>query len=64
VDHAEHGGGLLLGVNGVCIISHGSSQAPSVFNAIRLAKDAVDNQVLDRIQSQYQKIEATAPDGE
>jgi phosphate acyltransferase len=64
VDHAEHGGGLLLGVNGVCIISHGSSQAPSVFNAIRLAKDAVDNEVLDRIQSQYQKIEATAPDGE
>jgi phosphate acyltransferase len=64
VDHAEHGGGLLLGVNGICIISHGSSQAPSVFNAIRLAKDAVDNQVLDRIQSQYQKIEATAPDGE
>jgi phosphate acyltransferase len=64
VDHAEQGGGLLLGVNGVCIISHGSSQAPSVFNAIRLAKDAVDNQVLDRIQSQYQKIEATAPDGE
>jgi phosphate acyltransferase len=64
VDHAEHGGGLLLGVNGICIISHGSSQAPSVFNAIRLAKDAVDNKVLDRIQSQYQKIEATAPDGE
>jgi phosphate acyltransferase len=64
VDHAEHGGGLLLGVNGICIISHGSSQAPSVFNAIRLAKDAVDNNVLDRIQSQYQKIEATAPDGE
>jgi phosphate acyltransferase len=64
IDHAEHGGGLLLGVNGICIISHGSSQAPSVFNAIRLAKDAVDNEVLDRIQSQYQKVEATAPDGE
>ncbi|HEY9816124.1 MAG TPA: phosphate acyltransferase PlsX [Candidatus Obscuribacterales bacterium] len=54
IDHAEHGGGLLLGVNGICIISHGSSQAPSVFNAIRLAKEAVDHQVLERIQSQYQ----------
>lgn len=52
IDHAEHGGGLLLGVAGVCIISHGSSQAPSIFNAIRLAKEAVDNQVLERIQSQ------------
>lgn len=52
VDHAEHGGGLLLGVNGICIISHGSSQAPSVFNAIRLAKEAIDHQVLERIQAQ------------
>ncbi|MEQ9370272.1 phosphate acyltransferase PlsX [Coleofasciculus sp. F4-SAH-05] len=51
IDHAEHGGGLLLGVDGVCIISHGSSQAPSIFNAIRLAKEAIDNQVLERIQS-------------
>ncbi len=51
IDHAEHGGGLLLGVAGICIISHGSSQAPSIFNAIRLAKEAVDNQVIERIQS-------------
>ena len=49
MDHAEHGGGLLLGVAGVAIISHGSSQAPTIFNAARLAKEAVDNQVLDRI---------------
>ncbi len=51
IDHAEHGGALLFGVAGVCIISHGSSQAPSIFNAIRLAKEAIDNQVLQRIQS-------------
>ncbi|MEL7512097.1 MAG: phosphate acyltransferase, partial [Cyanobacteria bacterium J06554_3] len=60
VDHAEHGGGLLLGVAGIAVISHGSSKAPSIFNAIRLAKDAVDNQVLDRIKGQYQKVAATA----
>ncbi|RCJ20491.1 phosphate acyltransferase [Nostoc sp. ATCC 43529] len=53
MDHAEHGGALLLGVAGVCLIGHGSSQAPSIFNAIRMAKEAVDNQVLQRIQSQY-----------
>jgi len=57
VDHAEHGGGLLLGVAGICIISHGSSQAPSIFNAIRMAKEAVDNQVLQRIQCQYQSLQ-------
>jgi phosphate acyltransferase len=55
MDHAEHGGGLLLGVAGVCIISHGSSQAPSIFNAARLAKDAIDNRVLDRIRSSYEE---------
>ena len=66
VDHAEHGGGLLLGVDGICIIGHGSSQAPTIFNAVRLAKEAVDNRVLERIRSQYQKTEAIADatDGE
>ncbi|PZO44693.1 MAG: phosphate acyltransferase PlsX, partial [Phormidesmis priestleyi] len=60
VDHAEHGGGLLLGVAGIAVISHGSSRSPSIFNAIRLAKDAVDNQVLARIKGEYQKVAATA----
>lgn len=54
MDHAEHGGALLLGVSGVCLIGHGSSQAPSVFNAIRMAKEAVDNQVMQQLQSQYE----------
>jgi phosphate acyltransferase len=57
MDHAEHGGALLLGVDGICVIGHGSSQAPSIFNAIRMAKEAVDNQVLQRIQSQYQSLQ-------
>ncbi|MEM7555712.1 MAG: phosphate acyltransferase PlsX [Cyanobacteria bacterium P01_A01_bin.84] len=52
IDHAEHGGALLLGVEGICVIGHGSSQAPSIFNAIRLAKEAVDNQVMERLHSQ------------
>ena len=51
IDHAEHGGALLFGVNGVCVVSHGSSQAPSIFNAIRIAKEAIDNQVIDRIRN-------------
>lgn len=63
VDHAEHGGGLLLGVAGICIISHGSSQAPSIFNAIRMAKEAIDHRVLDRIRSQYEQVEAVATEG-
>lgn len=56
IDHAEHGGGLLLGVAGVCIISHGSSQAPTIFNAIRLAQEAIDNGVLEQIKSYQERI--------
>ncbi|MBD2465114.1 phosphate acyltransferase PlsX [Oscillatoria sp. FACHB-1407] len=56
IDHAEHGGGLLLGVAGICIISHGSSQAPSIFNAVRFAKEAVDHRVLERIRTQYDNV--------
>ncbi|BAZ51810.1 fatty acid/phospholipid synthesis protein PlsX [Nostoc sp. NIES-4103] len=57
MDHAEHGGALLLGVAGICFIGHGSSQAPSIYNAIRMAKEAVDNQVLQRLQSQYEILQ-------
>lgn len=53
IDHAEHGGGLLLGVAGICIIGHGSSRAATVFSGVRLAKEAVENRVLERIQSSY-----------
>jgi glycerol-3-phosphate acyltransferase PlsX len=39
VDPEETGGAMLLGVNGVCIISHGSSSARAIVNAIRVAYD-------------------------
>ncbi|MEP0800661.1 phosphate acyltransferase PlsX [Funiculus sociatus] len=64
VDHAEHGGCLLLGVAGICVISHGSSQAPSIFNAVRLATEAIDNQVLERIQSQGRISQQSAVSGQ
>ncbi len=35
------GGALLLGVEGVCIISHGSSSATAIVNAVRVARDCV-----------------------
>lgn len=64
VDHVEHGGGLLLGVAGVCIIGHGSSKAPTICNAIRSARDAIDNGVLERIRSQYEKPHQKAASGQ
>ena len=36
------GGALLLGVDGVCVISHGSSSATAIVNAVRVARDVRD----------------------
>ena len=41
-DPDSTGGAILLGVDGVCIISHGSSSARAMFNGIKVAKDMVD----------------------
>ncbi len=46
LDHAEHGGALLLGVNGICVIGHGSSKALSVVSALRLAHSAASHNVM------------------
>ncbi len=61
VDHAEHGGALLFGVSGICVVGHGSSRAPSIFNAIRLAKEAIDHEVLERIASYNEQHREEAP---
>jgi len=37
LDYAEYGGAPLLGVNGTCIISHGSSSARAIKNALKVA---------------------------
>ncbi|WP_269622214.1 phosphate acyltransferase PlsX [Prochlorococcus marinus] len=47
LDHAEHGGALLLGVNGICVIGHGSSKALSVVSALRIAHSAANHGVMD-----------------
>ena len=51
LDHAEHGGALLLGVDGVCVIGHGSSKALSVVSALRLAHAAASHGVMDDLHA-------------
>jgi glycerol-3-phosphate acyltransferase PlsX len=50
LDPDTHGGAVLLGVNGVCVISHGSSNAKAIVNAIKVAQHAVSDNLVDRIQ--------------
>lgn len=45
LDPENTGGAMLLGVDGVCIISHGSSGPTAVVNAVRVARDMVAGEV-------------------
>lgn len=45
-----YGGAMLLGVDGVCIISHGSSNANAIRNALRVAHDMVEADIVSRLR--------------
>ncbi len=49
LDPENTGGAMLLGVDGVCIISHGSSGATAVVNACRVARDMVEGDVVGHL---------------
>jgi len=64
LDASEYGGAPLLGVNGVCIISHGSSNAKSICSAIGVANDYVNGNVLEHIRDALTQEEVLADEGE
>jgi phosphate acyltransferase len=45
------GGAMLLGVDGVCIISHGSSSSKAVLNAIKMAREMVVDGVVGELRA-------------
>ncbi len=51
VSDEEFGGALLLGVKGICVIGHGGSNAYAIQNAIRVTKEAIDQDVIGKIES-------------
>ena len=55
LDVREYGGAPLLGVNGYCVIGHGSSDAKSVASAIGVTVDYVNGRVLDQIRDALAK---------
>jgi glycerol-3-phosphate acyltransferase PlsX len=48
-DYTEYGGAPLLGVNGVVVVGHGSSQAKAIKNAVRVAGEAVRSNLVGAI---------------
>jgi glycerol-3-phosphate acyltransferase PlsX len=51
LDPSEQGAAFLLGVNGLVLIGHGRSDALAIKSAVRLAKNAVEANVLDAMKT-------------
>lgn len=51
VDDSEVGGALLLGLTGLVVVAHGRSNANAVRHAVRVAKNAIDQDVITQIQT-------------
>lgn len=54
-DPDTYGGAILLGVDGVCIISHGSSGSRAMLNGIKVAKEMVEVDMVGKIRQAVQK---------
>ncbi len=55
MDPEMYGGAPLLGVNGICIITHGSSSSRAIYHAIRVAAEAVAQQLNKTIVGELAK---------
>jgi len=53
LDYSEYGGAPLLGVNGLSVICHGGSSPNAIKNAIRVAADAVRNELVADMADEF-----------
>jgi len=61
MDYTEYGGAPLLGVNGICIITHGSSKAKAIRNSIALAADSVRARMVEAIRADIARLSSLPP---
>lgn len=55
-DYKEYGGAAFLGVNGICIKAHGSSDSTAIKNAIRQAVKFYDGKVIEKIKNDIELL--------
>jgi len=55
IDWREFGGAPLLGIDGVAVVAHGRSDARAIKNAVRVTRDAVQNQLVGKIRAEVGK---------
>jgi glycerol-3-phosphate acyltransferase PlsX len=66
MDDSHYGGAVLLGLSSLVIVAHGRSNALAIRHAIRVAKQAIEQDILTKIQRGIAALEpekAATPDG-
>lgn len=61
MDDSEFGGALLLGLTGLVVVAHGRSNANAIRHAVRVAKQAIEHNVLDKIGTEIQETIDSQP---
>jgi glycerol-3-phosphate acyltransferase PlsX len=64
IDHTEYGGAPLLGLKGVCIITHGSSNTNAIKNAVRVASEFSERRINESIEQGLAKLRRVPADTE
>ncbi len=60
LDYSEYGGAPLLGLKGVCIVGHGSSNSNAIKNALRVASEFANGHINDTIERELAAINGKA----
>jgi phosphate acyltransferase len=60
LDYSEYGGASLLGLKGICIIGHGSSNSNAVKNALRVAAEFAERGINSKIEKELAAVQSHA----
>jgi len=55
MDHTEYGGALLVGLNNITVIGHGSSNAKAIKNAVRLGSKIAETDFIDHAKEYFER---------
>lgn len=56
LDHSEYGGALLVGLDGITIVSHGSSNAKAIKNAVRVSVKIAESGFIQHAKEYFEEL--------
>jgi phosphate acyltransferase len=61
LDYSEYGGAPLLGIRGVCIVNHGSSNDRAIYNGIRVTAEFAQAGINQRLEQEFARRQPPEP---